>query len=288
MTFLLLSILCSTVIFVVFKTVEIKGLDTFQVIVFNYITACVLGLFLNPGVISASSIYNSEWFLGAGFLGCLFIVIFNVMAWTSQRNGLSVASVATKMSVIIPIALGIYLYREDLGFLKGLGIILALIAVYLASLKTEGLVIATKSLLLPAILFLGSGIIDASIKYIQHYHLDENTFSIFSSTIFFFAAVVGIVILLIQVSIRKKSFSVKNIPLGMLLGIVNFGSIFFLLKTLDLPNFESSTVFTINNVSIVLLTTLIGLVIFKEKLFAKNWVGISLAIVAIILISITI
>lgn len=288
MTYLLLSIVCSTIIFVIFKIVKLRNMDTFQVIVFNYITACILGILLNPQSIPISAIYSSNWFWGALFLGGMFITIFNVMAWTSQRNGLSVASVATKMSVIIPIILGIYLYGEGYGLLKISGIILALVAVYLASLKSGGLLIKFKSLLLPLILFVGSGIIDASIKYIQHFYLDENMFSIFSSTIFFFAAVFGFVILLYQFLTKRKKFDIRNTPLGILLGIVNFGSIYFLLKTLNLPSLESSTIFTINNVSIVLLTTLVGLAIFKEKLYPKNWLGIGVAVISIILISVTI
>ena len=47
---------------------------------------------------------------------------------------------------------------------------------------------------------------------------------------------------------------------------------------------ESSTAFTLNNVGIVILSTLFGLFIFKEKLISKNWFGIIIAIVSIILI----
>ena len=61
-------------------------------------------------------------------LGVLFIVIFNLMARTSQQLGVSVASVATKMSLVIPVLAGLLLYGEELNFLKVAGIATALVA----------------------------------------------------------------------------------------------------------------------------------------------------------------
>ena len=59
------------------------------------------------------------------------------MAMTAQKNGVSVASVAGKMSVVVPVLFGVFLYNESVTFLKIIGILIALIAVYLASVKEE-------------------------------------------------------------------------------------------------------------------------------------------------------
>ena len=61
----------------------------------------------------------------------MFILVFNVMALTSQKNGLSVESVSSKMSVVIAIVFGVWYYEESLSFIKVIGILLALLAVYL-------------------------------------------------------------------------------------------------------------------------------------------------------------
>jgi uncharacterized membrane protein len=58
----------------------------------------------------------------------------------------------------------------------------------------------------------------------------------------------------------------------------------FLLKAFK-TDLESSTLFTINNVGIVILTTIFALLFFKEKLIKKNWVGIALAVISIVLVS---
>ncbi len=283
MIYLLLSILSSTAIFVVFKLFNKYNINTLQAIVVNYITACICGSLLYEGQIRPSEIIQTDWFFAAIGLGFLFIAIFNVMALTAQKNGLSVASVASKMSVIIPVIFGIYVYNESIGSQKIIGIILALIAVYLTSVKQKDDAILTQSIYLPIILFFGSGIIDTSVN---HFAPDDGI-PIFSATIFGIAAIIGFVILGYRTIKHKEYFKLKSVPFGITLGIVNYCSIYFLLKALRVDGFESSSLFTINNVAIVAISTLIGLLLFKEKISSKNWIGILIALVSIILVTLT-
>ncbi|PIB32181.1 hypothetical protein BFP78_10035 [Gaetbulibacter sp. 5U11] len=286
--YLLLSICASTLIFVIFKVVGKRNINTLQTIVINYFTAFTYGILSYDAPIIVSDIIQSKWFFGAIGLGFLFIAIFNVMALTAQRNGLSVASVASKMSVVIPIIFGLFFYNESLGWQKALGIVLALLAVYLASYKTKtDQRFSIKTLWLPIILFLGSGTIDTSIKYIETTYLADNGIPIFSATIFFIAGVIGIGLLSAKAIQKQFTFDPKSIVSGVILGVVNYYSIYTLLKALNAENFESSTIFTVNNVAIVMLTTLIGLLLFKERLLTKNWIGIGIAVLSIILVTLS-
>lgn len=285
MIYLLLSILISSSLFVIFKLFEVYKINTLQAIITNYAVAFVIGYFSSDVNIGLTAIPQQSWFVGALCLGLLFISVFNVMALTAQKNGLSVASVAGKMSVIVPVVFGVLVYQETLGFIKIIGIALALIAVYLTSVK-ENLSEQRPYLLYPILLFLGSGIIDTTIKYIETTYVKDGELPIFSATIFGFAFVFGMVLFLYKRFTGNVQFNIKNVIGGIVLGIPNYYSIVFLLKALKTEGLESSTLFTINNVSIVLLTTVFGLVIFKEKLLPKNWVGITIAIVSIVLVSI--
>jgi drug/metabolite transporter (DMT)-like permease len=279
--YLALSILSSTGIFVLFKLFNKYNINTLQAIVVNYITACICGLFHNNASVSSSEILASDWFYGAVGLGFLFIAIFNVMALTAQKNGLSVASVASKMSVIIPVIFGVYVLNEGLSFQKIIGILLALIAVYLTSIKPNADVKLTQSLYLPILLFLGSGVIDTSVNYFA----PKDKIPLFSATIFGIAFLIGLLILLYKSVKFKTRFKLKSIPLGVTLGLVNYASIFFLLKALRVDGFESSTLFTINNVAIVALSTLVGLMMFRETISNKNWLGIGIAIISILIVT---
>jgi drug/metabolite transporter (DMT)-like permease len=209
------------------------------------------------------------------------------MAKTAQINGVSVASVAGKMSVVIPVFFGVFLYDESVTFLKILGIFIALIAVYLASVKEEKSSFKNAGLLFPVLLFLGSGIIDTTLKFVEVSYVEKEDVSVFSGSLFGFAAFFGLVILLIK-SIKKRTpFGIKNIVAGIILGIPNYYSIIFLIKALQTDGFESSTLFTINNVGIVIVSTLVGILLFKEHFSLKNKIGVGLSIIGIVIVALS-
>ena len=285
MFYLLISICISSFLFVIFKLFDVLKVNTFQAIVVNYFVAAVLGFYLSNNSVSFQEIPNQPWFIGACLLGIMFILVFNVMALTSQKNGLSVASVSSKMSVVIAIVFGVWYYEESLGFIKLSGILLALIAVYLTSVKEKKeTTVKQVSLLFPILLFFGSGAIDTSLKFIETSFVEEGGVPLFSATIFGCAFILGMTILLYQIVKGTFRFEFKNILGGILLGVPNYFSIVYLLKALSTDGMESSTAFTLNNVGIVILSTLFGLFIFKEKLIWKNWLGIVIAIVSILLV----
>ncbi len=284
MIYLLCSILASTMIFVVFKLFGRFKINIMHAIVVNYIIACASGWIAFDGRVNISQLPQLDWFYYALGLGTLFILVFNLMALTTQRSGLSVVSVATKMSLIIPIIFGLVYYKEQLGILKFFGILLALIAVYLASVKRQqGISLEKRALVFPALVFLGSGIIDTSIKFLEDAFVKENEVPVFSAVIFAAAAGIGILVLLLQVFQGKFKFELKNILGGIALGIPNYFSIYFLVKALRSGLLDSSGIFTVNNVLIVMLSTLLGIILFKERLLPKNWLGIDLAIFSLFL-----
>ncbi|WP_431121610.1 EamA family transporter [Flagellimonas flava] len=282
---LLFSILCTTTIFVVFKLFDTYKVQTPYAIVVNYVVACTVGLLLYEGTINVSSITQSSWFVGAMGMGVFFILIFNLMARASQVAGVTVASVATKMSLVIPVVIGMILYNEKLSLFQGLGILLALAAVYFTSIKENSLVISKKALVLPLLVFLGSGIIDASMKYFEERHLDSKEVAIFSAMVFGFAALSGFVFIGYKAAQETIKINYRNVLGGIILGVPNYFSIFFLLRALQNENFSSAAIFTINNVAVVMLCTLLGILMFQERLSIKNWGGIALAVLSIVLVA---
>ncbi|PCJ96914.1 MAG: hypothetical protein COA50_06370 [Flavobacteriaceae bacterium] len=282
---LALSIIFSSIIFVIFKLFSIYKVQTFFAIVTNYVIACITGLLLYNGPENITQIPNTNWFWGAVAMGLLFILTFNVMAKTSQRLGVSVASVATKMSLAIPVVFGLLLYNEKLSVLKIVGILLALVAVYFASVKEKSVALNKKVLVLPLLVFLGSGAIDTSLKYMEETRLSREELPFFSATIFGSAACIGILFILVKAFKEPLKINLKNSIAGILLGVLNYFSIYFLLRALQNDSFNSASIFTINNVAIVLFSTILGILLFKEHLSLKNWGGIALAVVSILLVA---
>ena len=283
--YLVLSILFSSLIFVIFKLFAKYQIQTIYAIILNYFIACSVGFLYNNEPFDISTIPQKSWFWGSIALGLLFIVIFNLMAATSQKLGVSVASVATKMSLTIPVLFGVFFYKEALGTIEIIGIILALFAVYFTSLKEHKIKTEKWAFILPVLVFLGSGIIDTSIKYFQEVHMPEEEYALFSASVFASAGIFGVLFIGFKSITQPIKVNLKNVIGGICLGVPNYFSIYFLLKALQHPTWNSASVFTINNVAIVMFSTLLGIVLFKEKLTIKNWFGIGIAIMSIILVA---
>ncbi|MBE7653382.1 EamA family transporter [Tenacibaculum finnmarkense] len=300
MIYLIISILIASSLFVIFKLFATFKINTAQAIVVNYLIAFLFGFYNSETSTTLLQIPQQSWFIGAFILGILFIAIFNVMGITAQKNGLAVASVAGKMSVVIPIVFGVFLYDESIGFIKVIGVLLALASVYLASAKSDTASVNLKDLKYPILLFLGSGCIDTLLKYIETSYVSKSAIPMFLATIFGGAFIFGCFFMALQVlkasildkkikSIQRKQEEgkqiIKNIIGGIVLGIPNYYSMAFLIKALKTEGLESSTLFTINNVSVVILTTIFALLFFKEKLVKKNWIGIGLAVISILVVA---
>jgi len=283
--YLLLSILFNAVLFVIIKLFAKFNIDALQALVVNYFVAFLVGLLFLEVDVVPQEIMNENWFKGSILLGFVFISTFYATTLTSQRNGLSVASVASKMSVIIPITLGVFLYNETLNAIKIIGILLALVAVYFTSKKETGEVQKATNLLYPILVFIGAGTIDSSLKYLQTFHVASDKISLFSSITFLCAFFVGLLILLFLSIQGKIQFSGRNILGGIALGLPNYFSLYFLVKMLEAKAFESATLFTIHNIAIVIVSTFVGILFFKEQISIRNAFGIGLALFALYLVT---
>jgi drug/metabolite transporter (DMT)-like permease len=189
------------------------------------------------------------------------------------------------MSLAIPVITGVVLYSEELSALKVSGILMALAAVYFSSVREPKITMDKNDLIFPLLVFLGSGIIDSSIKFLEETRVPQNEFPLFSATIFATASLTGIGFTLVKAVRTRLRIHYRNIFGGVALGIPNFFSIYFLLRALQNEVLNSASIFTVNNVAIVMLSTLLGIVIFREKLSLLNWGGICMAIISIILVA---
>jgi multidrug transporter EmrE-like cation transporter len=284
MIWLALSITTSSLLYVIFKYFQVFKVNRLHAIIFNYLIACITGLIAYQGSIDVNQILTADWLPYALILGCFFITIFNVMALTSQKSGLSVAAVSSKMSLVIPVLAGFWLYDESLGVIKIIGIVIALASVFLTSVKPgKSFSINKEYLFLPLLLFAGSGAIDTILKYAETVHVPDGDEPLFSAVCFITAFVIGIFILGYEAT-QKRFPNMKSVVAGVVLGIPNYFSIFFIIRALK-TDMESSVIYPINHVGTVLLTSMLGVLIFKEKLIPKNYIGIILAVVAIVLVA---
>ncbi|HAN18233.1 MAG: hypothetical protein A2X13_07385 [Bacteroidetes bacterium GWC2_33_15] len=291
MIYLILSILSSTAIYIIFKYADKFKINTFDIIIINYITASILGFIISDIHNLNFSIFKNEWFPYSALIGVLFILLFVVIAKSSQVVGIAVTTVSNKMSVIIPIIVSIIIDPLDvLTNLKTIGIILALIAVFLTIYRKRNVNFQPHDIYLPVILFLGMGLVDSLVKFAQQNFVNDSILALFTVVLFMMAATTGIITKIILKTSFKNLINSKTFLWGVALGISNYGSLYFIIRALNHKTnsgntFDGSIVFGINNLGVIALSVLFGLIFFKEKLLKINWIGISIACVAIYILS---
>jgi drug/metabolite transporter (DMT)-like permease len=286
MIFLFLSILFSSIILVIFKGFERYKIDLFQAIVWNYVTAVSCGFLLYGNQWQNSALTTGNWKLFALICGISFIGIFTVMGKSSQQNGIGSTAIAGKMSLAISIIALIIFYNEALTIWKTIGILAAILSVVLLNFsKNKQEATAKKGILLLFIIFLGSGLLDVLLNFaIQPSNLGILTPNLFSAIGFGIAGCIGLTILGIQLLRKKAVFQFKSILGGIVLGIPNYFSIYLLLKAYPIiaaeKHWTQSSILGINNVVVVLVSSLLALLFFKEKMNKIKALGFITAIIA--------
>ena len=289
MHFLILCILSSTGIFIVFKSIDRFSIPSLPVIVINYLTATLLGFFMQNSILSIPAVWKTEWFPISIVIGILFTVMFFLVAYSSKKAGISITTVASKMSVIFPIMFSILIDPTDrLTPVKVLAIICTLSGVALAVYKPGNGKPDMAAIYIPLLLFAGMGLVDSLVKFAQHRYVVDSEVASFSSVLFLNAFISGLLVLLLKPGLHRNLLRPAVWRWGVLLGAVNFGSVFFLVRALNYlspagKSTDSSVIFGINNIGIVALSVMAGLLLFREHLKPVNWLGIGLSAMALIL-----
>lgn len=262
--------------------------NNLQAIIINYFTAGSLAVVItntNGLPINFQHIVLSNYIVPSLIIGLLFIITFNLLAYGTQKIGIAISTVANKMSMIIPVIIGIYLFKEAIGVFKLIGIFLAISAIYMTSTKSGKLSFDKKFMPIILLIFLGQGIADGTLSWTQKFTLSTENTSLFFASTFFSAGTFGCLFLVYDLMVKKIQFQAKNILWGIALGVPNYLTLHFFIRSLQSPILESSQVFPVVNMGIIILSAVSGIILFKEKLTPLNWTGIAIAIIAISFIS---
>ncbi|MGN7811632.1 EamA family transporter [Flavobacterium sp. 22076] len=278
MLFLILSVLCSVTVGVIFKITRKYNADPIQIITFNYVTALILCYFtFSPDLTVVHA--DAPWNIYAA-VGVLLPIVFLFLFTSIKYMGIVKTDAAQRLSLFIPIIAAWLIFKEDFNTYKVIGLVIGFIAL-LFILRKQSTNDQNKWIF-PAAVFLGFGIIDILFKQIALFTALPYTTSLF--IVFDISLAVSLLVVVYDVVLKKVQLSSKNILFGALVGIFNFGNILFYLKAHKAFAENPSTVFAGMNMGVIVLGSLVGLLFFKEKLSKINFIGIFLALIAIIFI----
>ena len=302
MLYLIFAIVFSTGVFVAMRLFERFKLDNHQALMWNYVFAAGTGFLMCKQFDTPEQLVAEPWFGLSILTGFWFIFTYLLMTASTQRSGVTITSLSSKLSVVLPTMAGVVLFNEKLNFVATMGIVLALVALFLvvgggkgqatlpridsnsapSSARNDMHGKANTNWLLPILIFFGTGTGDILMKLTeQRNHGDDMSFMI--AFIYFIAMLFGILIVAYDLIRGKSKWQWKSALGGIGLGVINFFSTSCVYHAMRC--FDNVVLFPIYNIGVVSLTALTGWLLFKEKLTWKNYLGLAIAIIAVILIT---
>jgi len=284
MIYIILSICCSVTVAILLKLAKRYQISIIQAVTINYLVALTLCfLFFKPDVKLITS--AGPWPIYIA-LAILLPSIFLFLAASVKKLGIVKTDIAQRLSLFIPILAAYFIFKEDFNDLKIIGLVIGFVAIVLTFLRKSNHQEAGKeSLFYPIMVFVGFGVIDVLFKQIALYKELPYTTSLF--TVFCLSFIVSLLIVITMVISGKIKLQLVNVVCGLILGFFNFGNILFYMKAHKALAENPSTVFAAMNLGVIIAGTLIGVVVFKEKLSKLNYAGIILAIAAVIFITLS-
>lgn len=304
MIYLFLAVVCSSSIVLILKFSESRDLNRLAVTTANYVVAFSVSLFfmisagLHNAVPSSLSGFFSDlaqalasgtplshgssflWAILIGFFGgILYFGGFIFIQKSIRDNGAGITGAVSKIGIFIPMAFSIVLWKEYPSAVQWIGIILAMGAIVLASYDPSAsseLKNLRKSLIL---VFIVVGFAEFSNKFFQKYALIEFK-SLFLFTVFFTAFIISAFF----THLSHRKIEKKDILTGLLVGIPNMFTSFFLISALK--DIKATIAFPAYSAGTIIVINLGGYLIFKEKISKKDFSAIAIIVVAIILMSV--
>lgn len=298
MTYLLIAILCGSLFCIILKLCQ-KG-DTMQAVFVNYLTAVIV-TFL-PQLIRNDFPVNpfSESWVGFSVLqGFFFMAGFLVMSYSISLSGMALTTAASRASLIVPVICGWLLLAQPAP--SWIPVILVVAAMLMFSLGEKSASKGEKELVdrkkhrggmaFLFVVFLFYGASDFSLKFVQQRISDtyasagdaviDQQLDALAGTIFLMAMLLTLLAILLRSIKQPFRLSWKSVGLGVALGLANLGCTRSVLN--GLLTLDTGTFYPLYNVGIILVTTLIGVLFFKEKLRPIQYVGLAISILAIVL-----
>lgn len=298
MLYFFLAVVFTVALYLIMRAFPRYGVQSFHAIAFNYYACVITGLILSPDITKYKDIdWTSTSTLLTLALGTMFVTAFVLIGQTTQKVSVTATSLAANMSLVVPVLFGLFIFKnanKEYTFLNYLGLVLALMALALGGIqkksKTPDEVSPGDSLpwfvlALPLLTFLAAGTNNTLINYLSmsFYRPDEAAFFTVISCIG--AVIVGTVLLLFRVLFWQEKVSWRSLVGGLILGVPNFLSFYFLIKALGAFGNSAAFVFPIYNILTMMASAAAAWLFFREKLNGLNRWGLGLAVLAIVLIS---
>jgi len=275
MVYLILAFVSSAMVSVMMRLSERKRKRSLGMLAVNYI-ACALLAAAEAGfgaLLPSGEGIGLTMALGA-FNGFVYLAGFVLLQRNVSRSGVVLSSTFMKLGLLVTMVISMVLFGEKPGAAQLLGFVLAVGAIVLINYKggqgrfNPGLLV----------LMVVGGLCDGMSKIYE-----EVGSRAFSGQFLFYTFFVALLLCLSLAAAKKQLPGVWEWLFGLLIGVPNYYSCKFLL--FSLATVPGVIAYPVYSVAGILLVTLAGIVLFRERLEKRQWAALGIILIALVLLN---
>lgn len=285
MIYLLLSIICSASMAIVLKIFHTQTGNRYGILLGNYLTCILIAFIMLPEkrLVLAPA---PETILCGVVGGFFFVVALVTMQSSIRANGAILTTAFSRLGLLIPLAVSIFVFGEKPDIRQFFGILLVLAALLLLNARedqtgTEGRNQVGSFILLPlTLLTFGCG--DTISKVFERVGTRSQDQLLFFD-LFVTAAILTTGLAILEYRKTGRKILGRELAAGILVGIPNYFASAFLLQALvRLPAFF---VYPACSTCTILLVMAVSALCFRERPTKRQYAGVGMILLALVLLS---
>lgn len=277
MLYLILAIVSSAMISIVMRLSEGKVRGRLTMLAVNYLMCLLLAGFytgFESVFLSGVSLWGT---LGMGAVnGFLYLMGFVLLQLNIRKNGVVLSSTFMKLGLLVPMVVSVLFFGEVPALSQVVGFFLAVTAIVLVNAEKDSTETTFKLGLILLLLAGGGG--DAMAKIFE-----ELGNAALSEQYLFYSFLIAFALCALLAVFKKESPGKKEVLFGLLIGIPNYYSARFLLRSVE--HLDAVLVYPTYSVATILVVTLAGVCFFKERLKKRQWLALGIILAALVLLN---
>ena len=278
MFYLFLAICSSVAVSVIMRLSAKKAPGSYCMLSANYLVCFfIAGLFTGLDQLFPTQEGLSLTLLLGVINGLSYLISFILYQRSVKKNGMVLSSTFMKLGLLVPIVLSLLVFFEIPSLLQSIGFGVALLAIVL--IQSGGKEKTGRFSFGLILLLITGGVANAMSELYEQI----GSASLFSQFLLYTFLTAFIVCLMIAV-LKKEQPTKQSLFYGFLIGIPNYFSARFLLLSLQqVPAFIAHPTYSAVSVCAV---SVLGVCLFREKLTKRQWFGMGLILICLILLNI--
>ena len=278
MIYLVFGILCSSMLSIIMRISEkyIKG--NIAMLMANYITCTVVAFFsIGPSNLVTTHDGIGRTLVVGLIAGALYLTGFTMLQFNIRKNGVVLSATFMKLGLLVPMVFSLIVFGERMNLMQSIGTVLAFAAIVLIHAQKEETNLSFKWGLI-LLLLVNGGANGMSKVY------DEIGNETLSPQFLLYTFAMACLLCWSLAIYKKEKLSKYHLIYGVLIGVPNFLSAKFLLKSVQL--LPAVIVYPTFSVGAIIIVSLVSICLFKEKLDRRQWIALAGILVSLVLLNI--